>query len=159
MSLHRPYGISIRIKPPASLTHTVEQRISHELKTVRRKATALETSEDLSFVMEKEINLLQFNFAEPALTVDFYPPMEAEVKIFRLHLQRDSIGVSVDVPALYGQIPEDELAPADWPPCFGPDPSLTGCLWAIQTRNMIAPDGLLSIPYKATPSPVLVTLI
>ena len=85
--------------------------------------------------------------------------MEAEVKIFRLHLQRDSIGVSVDVPALRGQIPEDELAPADWPPCFGPDPSLTGCLWAIQTRNMIAPDGLLPIPYTATPSPVLVTLI
>ena len=93
---------------------------------------------------------LQFNFAEPALTVDFYPPMEAEVKIFRLHLQRDCIGVSVNVPTLRGQIPEDELAPADWPPCFGPDPSLTGCLWAIQTRNMIAPDGLLPVPYTAS---------
>ena len=115
MSLQRPqpYGISKRIKPPASLTHTVEQRITHELKTVRRKATAIETSEDPSFVMEKHINLLQFNFAEPALNVDFYPPMEAEVKIFRLHLQRDSIGVSFDVPALRGPIPDDDLSPTD----------------------------------------------
>ena len=128
MSLHRPYEISIRIKPPASLTHTVELRISHKLKTVRRKAKALETPDDLSFVMEKEIDLLNFNFAEPALNVDFYAPMEAKVTIFRLHLQGDSIGVSIDIPALRGQIHENDIAPADWPPCFGPDPSLIGCL-------------------------------
>ena len=157
MSQHRPFDISIRVKPPASLTHTVEQRISHELKTVKRKAKALETPEDLNFMMEKEIDLLHFNFPEPDLNVDFYTAMEAEVTIFRVHQHRDSIGVSVDIPALRGQI--NEIAPADWPQCMGPDTSLGGCLWAIQTRDVIAPDGLLPLPYAASPSPVLVTLI
>ena len=51
------------------------------------------------------------------------------------------------------------MAPIDWPLCFGQDPALTGCLWNISTRNMIAPDGLLPVPYGASPSPVPVTLI
>ena len=32
-------------------------------------------------------------------------------------------------------------------------------MWAIQTRDVIAPDGLLQLPYAASPSPVLLTLI
>ena len=75
MSLHRPqpFEIAIKIKPPASLMHTVEQRISHELKTVKRKSDAIETGDDPIFSLDKDIVLLHFNFADTSLNVDFYP--------------------------------------------------------------------------------------
>ena len=147
MAFHMPYGISLKVKLPGSLTQTVEQRINHELKTMRRQTNDLEAQDDLAFQMEKEITILSFNSIGTHLNVDYYPPLEATVKIFRLHIQKDCIGVSVDILSLRLQIPEVDMAPCDWPPSFGTDPDLMGCLWAILPRSLIAPDGILPTPY------------